>query len=155
MKKSGMNLEKYKTALLQAGPAGKQAFTQLATAIASADTRVIRINESLAKMGHKLLETARWRASNAAIMAVTSSISEAYRFAQDLDKSLTDIRIVTGLSAEYMEDFAKQAQKAAKALSTTTNEYAKASLIYFQQGLSEAEVQERTELTIRMANVTG
>lgn len=155
MKKSGMNLEKYKTALLQAGPAGKQAFTQLATAIASADTRVIRINESLAKMGHKLLETARWRASNAAVMAVTSSISEAYRFAQDLDKSLTDIRIVTGLSAEYMEDFAKQAQKAAKALSTTTNEYAKASLIYFQQGLSEAEVQERTELTIRMANITG
>lgn len=155
MKKSGMNLEKYKTALLQAGPAGKQAFTQLATAIASADTRVIRINESLAKMGTRLLETARWRASNAAIMAVTSSISEAYRFAQDLDKSLTDIRIVTGLSAEYMEDFAKNAQKAAKALSTTTNEYAKASLIYFQQGLSEAEVQERTELTIRMANVTG
>jgi hypothetical protein len=31
-----------------------------------------------------------------------------------------------------MERFAESANKAAKALSTTTNEYAKASLIYFQ-----------------------
>jgi hypothetical protein len=31
-----------------------------------------------------------------------------------------------------MDEFAIKANKAAKALSTTTNEYAKASLIYFQ-----------------------
>jgi TP901 family phage tail tape measure protein len=67
---------------------------------------------------------------------------------------LTDIRIVTGYSADKMADFAKEANKAAKSLGTTTNEYAKASLIYFQQGLSDAEVKERTDVTIKMANVS-
>jgi len=54
-----------------------------------------------------------------------------------------------------MAAFAVEANKAAKALSTTTNEYAKGSLIYFQQGLGDAEVKARTEATVKMANVTG
>jgi hypothetical protein len=60
------------------------------------------------------------------------SINNAISYAKDLDKALTDIRIVTGYSSDYMSDFADQANKAAQALSTTTTEYAKASLIYFQ-----------------------
>ena len=44
-----------------------------------------------------------------------------------------------------MSRFAEQANKAAKALSTTTNEYAKASLIYYQQGLSDEKVKELNE----------
>jgi hypothetical protein len=67
---------------------------------------------------------------------------------------LNDIRIVTGYDTDKMSTFAKEANKAAKALSTTTNEYTKASLIYFQQGLSDAEVKARTDITVKMANVT-
>jgi hypothetical protein len=44
---------------------------------------------------------------------------------------LNDIRIVTEASTDKMAEFAKEANKAAKALSTTTDEYANASLIYF------------------------
>jgi hypothetical protein len=40
-----------------------------------------------------------------------------------------------------MARFAETANRAARALSTTTTEYTKASLIYYQQGLSEKEVQ--------------
>jgi TP901 family phage tail tape measure protein len=54
-----------------------------------------------------------------------------------------------------MADFAKEANKAAKALSTTTTEYTKASLIYYQQGLSDKEVKDRTDITIKMANAAG
>jgi hypothetical protein len=54
-----------------------------------------------------------------------------------------------------MSAFAREANKAAKALATTTNEYGKASLIYFQQGLSEKEVKERANITVKMANVAG
>jgi hypothetical protein len=50
-----------------------------------------------------------------------------------------------------MAAFADRANKAAKALSTTTTEYTNASLIYYQQGLSDAEVQARTDITIKMA----
>ena len=54
-----------------------------------------------------------------------------------------------------MADFAKEANKAAKALSTTTTEYTKASLIYYQQGLSTEAVKERSDVTVKLANVTG
>jgi hypothetical protein len=36
-----------------------------------------------------------------------------------------------------MADFAKEANKAAKALSTSTTNYTNAALIYYQQGLDE------------------
>ena len=83
------------------------------------------------------------------------AIQSAYGYAQDLNKSLTDIRIVTGYSADQMAVFAEQANKAAKSLSTTTNDYTNASLIYFQQGLTDAEVAERTAVTVKMANAAG
>lgn len=83
------------------------------------------------------------------------ALSSAYGYAQDLNKSLTDIRIVTGYSTDQMADFAEQANKAAKALSTTTTEYTNASLIYYQQGLSDQEVADRTDITIKMANAAG
>jgi TP901 family phage tail tape measure protein len=53
-----------------------------------------------------------------------------------------------------MAKFAKEANKAAKALSATTTEYTNASLIYYQQGLSDSEIKERTDVTIKMANVS-
>jgi TP901 family phage tail tape measure protein len=71
-----------------------------------------------------------------------------------LNESLNNIRIVTGASKDEMATFAKEANKAAKALSTTTTEYTNASLIYFQQGLSEKEVKKRADITIKMANVS-
>jgi hypothetical protein len=54
-----------------------------------------------------------------------------------------------------MSKFAVEANRAAKALSTTTTDYTDASLIYFQQGLSSEEVAKRTEVTIKMANAAG
>jgi hypothetical protein len=59
------------------------------------------------------------------------AIQSAWGYAKELDKSLNNIRIVTGYNAEKMGEFAEQANKAAKALSTTTTEYTNASLIYF------------------------
>jgi hypothetical protein len=53
-----------------------------------------------------------------------------------------------------MAHFAREANNAAKALSTTTTEYTNASLIYYQQGLSDEEVKARTDATIKLANVS-
>jgi hypothetical protein len=79
-----------------------------------------------------LKNTAQWQISSSIVHGLTGAIQDAYSYAQDLNKSLNDIRIVTGYNTEHMEKFAVSANKAAKSLSTTTNEYTKASLIYFQ-----------------------
>lgn len=154
MKQAGMSVEKYRAALTSIGPQGQQAFTQLAHAITIADTHTISLSNGLQRLGTTFMNTLRYQLSSSVLMAFTSGISEAVNYIKDLNTSLNDIRIVTSYGAEEMKEFASQANKAAKALSTTTNEYAKASLIYFQQGLSDEEVQRRTDLTIKMANVT-
>ena len=74
---------------------------------------------------------------------------------KDLDRSLNDIRIVTGKSAEEMGEFAKQANNAAKALAVTTEDYTKGSLIYYQQGLDDETVKALTDITAKTSNVTG
>ena len=149
------SLHEVRKELTSIGPQGEKAFSSLAMAIAKTEIPLRRTNKLLEKTWETLANTARWQISSSVLQGFTSALSDAYRYAQDLNKSLNDIRIVTGYNSEYMEHFADQANKAAKSLSTSTNEYAKASLIYFQQGLSDDEVARRTAATIKMANVTG
>lgn len=99
--------------------------------------------------------TARWTISASVLNAFTGEIQKALGFMEQLNGSLNDIRIVTKKSANDMKDFAKEANKAAKELKTTTTEYTNASLIYYQQGLSDDEVKRRTDLTIQAAKAAG
>jgi TP901 family phage tail tape measure protein len=127
----------------------------LAQAIATADTPVTRVNAKLKELGTTLANTARWQISSSILHGFMGAIQSAYGYAQDLNESLNDIRIVTGKSTDEMARFAKQANDAAKALSATTNEYAEASLIYFQQGDNMEAVEEKAAITVKMAQVTG
>lgn len=155
LKQGQDSVKSLSTELLKAGSTGQQAFVQLSQSIAQAERPVITISNRLSKLGETLKNTVRWQISTSILQDFTGAIQKAYSYTKDLNKNLNDIRIVTGYSADRMADFAKEANKAAKALSSSTNEYAKASLIYFQQGLSDQEVKERTDATIKMANVTG
>lgn len=155
MQKSGMSLEKYRTALVQIGPSGQAAFADLAKAIVASESPLTRSLGLLDKLWDTLKRTAGWQISSNIMHGLQSGLSDAYNYAKDLNKSLNDIRIVTGYSADRMADFAKQANKAAKELSATTLDYTDASLIYYQQGLDDKAVKERTDTTIKMANVTG
>jgi hypothetical protein len=80
----------------------------------------------------ELKRMAMWEVSSKFLHGAATALNGALRYAENLNQSLNDIRIVTGYNKEEMAAFAKEANKAAKALSTTTNEYTKASLIYFQ-----------------------
>lgn len=155
MDKSGMSLEKYRTTLSAIGPSGQAAFADLAKAIVSSETPITRSIGLMDKLWDTLKRTAGWQISSNIMHGLQSALSEAYNYAQDLNRSLNDIRIVTGHDAEKMAAFAKEANKAAKALSSTTLAYTDASLIYYQQGLNDEAVKERTDVTIKMANVTG
>jgi hypothetical protein len=90
---------------------------------------------SLSATAHKFLNTffntIKYQIATRAITGIVNGISEAFNFTVSLDKSLNDIRIVTGKSAQSMARFAGEAQKAAENLKTTVKTYADASLIYF------------------------
>ena len=156
LKKGEMSLKQYQTQLRNLGPEGDKAFTQLAQAISMAELPLRRTSHLLTDFATTMKNTAKWQISSSILHGFMGAMQSAYGYAQDLNTSLNNIRIVTGYSTDKMADFAIEANKAAKALSTTTTEYTDASLIYFQQGITDAkELKERTDITIKMANVTG
>lgn len=153
---SGKTLESYGRQLVSLGPQGKQAFVQLATAVAQSEIPMKRISGMLGQMGTVLANTVRWQAASSVIHGVMGAISQAFNYAQSLNQSLNNIQIVTQMSDKQMANFATSANKAAKALSTTTTRYTDAALIYYQQGIrDQRELAQRTDTTIKMANVTG
>lgn len=150
-----MELKDYANRLIAIGPQGEEAFLRVAAAIGRAKTPLIRTSSLMDQLWITMKNTMRWRITSSALYGFIGSLQTAYGYAQDLNESLTNIRIVTERSAEDMANFAKQANESAKALSTTTTDYTDAALIYYQQGLSEQEVIDRTETTIKMANAAG
>ena len=155
LSQSGKTLQDYSSQLLKLGPQGTKAFASLATQISQAEVPLKRTSKIWGDFKTSLSNTVKWQLSSSIIHGMMGSVQKAFGYAKDLDKQLNNIRIVTGQSSDQMANFAMQANKAAKSLNTTTTEYAKASLIYYQQGLSAKEVQERADVTIKMANVSG
>ena len=155
LKSTGSTLQTLTNNLQAAGPAGQQAFIKVANAISQAQAPMFQLNGALKSFASTLMNTAKWQIASTAIHAVGGAMSEAVTHAKDLNRALNDIRIVTGYSDTTMASFATRASEAAKALSTTTTEYAKAALIFYQQGLSGDAVAERANTVIKLAQVTG
>lgn len=134
LEKSGTTVSDIRTEFSRLGDAGVQAYTNIGKALTSAQKPIQNTQTLLQKTWETLVRTAKWQAANAAVRAFGQAVSGAYQYAQDLDKSLNSIRIVTGDSADKMAQFADQANKASKQLSTSTLAYTDAALIYYQQG---------------------
>ena len=137
------------------GQAGEEALDNITKLIANGDTKAVSLNKSIKRMGEQLVRTAKIQISYAVLDQFTGVFRDSYNYAQELNESLNNIRIVTNKSKTDMSKFAIEANKAAKALSTTTTAYTDAALIYYQQGLSDDAVKERTDATVKLANVTG
>lgn len=155
LKSSGTSIEQIRVGMEAFGKDGVNAFSSLTKSIMNAQAPALQLSSLFGDLMKTLANTARWQISSKILYGFTGAISNAYGYAQNLNRSLNDIRIVTGQSTQQMDEFAKTANKSARALSTTTNEYAKASLIFYQQGLDDNAVKKRTDTVIKMANVTG
>ena len=160
LKRSRQNLLGLSNDLLGAGKTGQQAFMNLQNGIAAANVQLNKTQTLLGTFATTFMNTLRWQATSSIIHGVAGALSQAMGYARDLNKTLTDIRIVAPeKSLEDMAKFADIANKRAKDLSSTTLDYAKAALIYYQQGEKnlggEQAVLERTDVTTKMANVTG
>ena len=155
LKKSNLTIDQARTKLMQAGQSGQNAWNLIGTKILQTNIQLKQSNKLLDEMATSMANTVKWGITSSIFNTITQSISKAYTYTKKLDGSLNDIRIVTDKSAESMEKFARQANEAAKGLGASTLDYTEASLIYYQQGLSDADVQARTETTLKAANVTG
>lgn len=155
LQQGGKKLSDYANQLKVLGPEGQAAFSKLARSISLAEVPLKRSNKLLSEFATTMKNTVRWQLSSSMLHGFMGAIQSAYRYSQDLNESLNNIRIVTGASIDEMDKFAEKANKAARALSATTTEYTDAALIFYQQGLNDDQVEERTNATIKMAHAAG
>ena len=154
LKASGMTLEDYRKQFNKLGPEGTAAFNNIASSISNAAMPMKQTGRLLNGLMTNLKKVAAWQISSSILHGFMSSINQAYQYVQDLNESLNRIQIVTGQNTQEMAKFAEQANKSAKALSSTTVDYTDAALIFYQQGLKGKDVTDRTDTVIKMANVT-
>lgn len=150
---SNTNLNQLITQLRSTGGLGNQAVSQLARSLSTAEIPVKRMTGLLGNFATTLANSFKWQISSNIIHGMQSALSSAVGYAQDLNETLNNIRIVTGQSVDDMAKFAVSANKAAKELSTTTKEFANASLIYYQQGDSAELAAKKAATTVKAANV--
>ena len=153
--KNQKSVSMYVDELRKLGPTGEQAANQLMKALEKAYTPANKLSGVLGKvlsdLGRDIVKSFNYSLIN----KFTQSLAGAVSYSKQLNQSLTDIRIVSEHSTNEMTKFAKEANEAARNLGATTLEFTRGALIYYQQGLSDTEVMERTAATIKMANTSG
>lgn len=149
-----LDLQQIYKDLSAVGPKGEEVFNRMATQAMKTNLQIKQGNTLLERFGRTLYRNIEWMLAGNLVNTITGVFQKAYGFTKNLDSSLNDIRIVTGKSADEMARFGEEAQKTAAALGKGTTDITNASLIFYQQGLDTAEVNTRTEVATKLANVT-
>ena len=137
------------------GVNGQSAFNSITKSAYTFEAKIKNTESLLYKFSQTLNNTIKWNISSSIVNQFSGEIQKAVYFTKDLDKSLNNIRIVSGASKDEMANFAIEANNAAKALRTSTVEYSDAALVYFQQGMAADDVRKMTEATVMGANIAG
>ena len=107
LNKAGLSAQTIAQQLSMLGPEGKQAFAQLSQAVTTAEIPLKRTSALLDNFATTLKNTARWQISSSILHGFMGALQGAYGYAQDLNKSLNNIRVVTGQSVDEMSQFAE------------------------------------------------
>lgn len=153
--KAGTSAEQLVSTLGSAGPEFADSFNVALQALATADRSVISISSKFAEMRRVLTQSIKFTAAAQLQDAFVTAISECIRWVEDLNESLTMISVVTGKTASEMDRVYDSVIEGSKALRVAASDYAEASLIFYQQGLDDQEVQRRTDITIKAAQAAG
>lgn len=96
-----------------------------------------------------------WMSAQQVINIVKDGIRQAYQDIQGLDKAMTNIAVVTDMSIGDLWGKINEYMSIAQQYGVTTQGVYEVSQLYYQQGLSTAEVMAATTETLKMARIAG
>lgn len=99
--------------------------------------------------------TARYVGFSAVISKVTQTIKGALNNIKEIDKTITNIAVVTNMSQEELWGKMGQYMSMAKQYGTAVNDVYTVSQLFYQQGLQTAQVMSMTNETLKMAKIAG
>ena len=97
----------------------------------------------------------RWFSVYAAVRMVSGAINSMRQTIAELDKSITEIAIVTDMSQSDLWGQMGQYTSLAREYAASISGVYQVSQLYYQQGLQTADVMALTEQTLKMARISG
>lgn len=155
LKESGVEISRLATAFRSVGTSGTTSFNGLLGQLGRIDTRMQSLSKSTDKVINTIGNTFRWGIIASGFSQMMNSIHNAVDYVKDLDSSLTDIMMVTDYSKQQMNEYAKSANEAAKALGSTTVAMTQGTTVFAQQGYDLPKSQQLAEYSIKLANASG
>lgn len=112
----------------------------------------------ISKTGDKIMNTlgntVRWGLIASAFSSVMNAAHQSVQYVQDLDRSLTNIMMVSGETKANMNDFARSANEIAQRLGGTTTQMTEATKVFVQQGMSLGQSSQMAEYAVHLANIS-
>lgn len=154
MNENALSIGKISTAFSMAGTKGEVAFNNVLGRIGKVDTGLKSITKTTDKIMNTIGNTARWGIIASGFQSIMNGAHQAVQYVKDLDASLTNIMMVTDYSKEQMNEYAKSANEAAKALGSTTVAMTDATLVFAQQGFDLNKSDQLAQLSTKLANAS-
>lgn len=153
--KAGSSAAKLTSTLASGGQQFAASLNAANTAFATADRSLLSLNGKIKEMSRVVTQSFKFTAAQTFLQSVSNAAREAYQWVYDLNKTITDISVVTGYQGDQLDKVTKNAIEGAERLRIAANEYAQGALIFYQQGLGDDEVARRTEITAKAAAAAG
>lgn len=116
------------------------------------------INEAIGpfdNLRYNLLKFSQYFFGGGLIAGITNAIKQSASYAVEMDKYMTNVRIITGQSAQEVSNLTNEYIELGKAMGSTSQQVAQIAEDFYRQGRSAAETQELIRSTLMMANLSG
>ena len=107
------------------------------------------------QIGNNIIKSAQWAIAMTVVYGSLKAIRDGIEYIVELNKELTDTRIVVGMTAEEAKGLATNYNQLASEMGATTLEVAKGSLEWFRQGKTVEEAMDLTSQSIMMAKLAN
>lgn len=155
LNKAGTSAKQLVTTLAAGGQNFQASLNAANSALALADRSVISLSNRIKEMSRVMIQSFKFTAAQSTLQAISNAAQEAYQWVYDLDKTITNIGVVTGYTGDQLDKVTQSAIAGAKELRIAANDYAEGALIFYQQGLGDDEVARRVEITAKSARAAG
>lgn len=155
LQKAGTSAAKLTATLASGGQQFAASLNAANVALAQSDRTLISLSAKIKEMSRVMVQSFKFTAAQTTLQAISNAAREAYQWVYDLDKTITNIGVVTGYTGDQLDKVTQNAIAGAKELRIAANDYAEGALIFYQQGLGDDEVARRVEITAKSARAAG
>jgi TP901 family phage tail tape measure protein len=107
------------------------------------------------RMKEAVLSTVQWTVAVGGLYSAINKVKDSFTFTAEIDKSLTEIAMVTGKTREEVQGLKDEYLELGEAIKVSTTELANSAVALYRQGLSAQEVNNRLGEIAKTAKVAG